>query len=71
MLPRPLLGDLPGLPSQDVATDPKRYLILLGVGFLVALTGHLTRTKTLIAAGVGLIFLATVLLPLYFQLSSG
>ena len=64
MLP---LGDLPGLPSQDVATDPKRYLILLAVGFLIAVLGHLTRTKTLIASGLALIFLATFVLPLYFH----
>jgi hypothetical protein len=66
MLP---LGDLPGLPSQDVATDPKRYLILLGVGFVIALLGHMTRTKTLIASGIALIFLATFVLPLYFHFS--
>jgi hypothetical protein len=64
------LGDLPGLPSQDVATDPKRYLILFAVGFAIALLGHMTRTKTLIAAGIALIFLATFLLPLYFHFSS-
>jgi hypothetical protein len=64
------LGDLPGLPSQDVATDPKRYLILLGVGFVIALLGHMTRTKTLIAAGIALIFLATFLLPLYFHFTT-
>jgi hypothetical protein len=69
MLPGLPLGELPGLPSQEEATDPKRYLILLGIGFGVALLGHLTRTKTLIAAGLGLVFLATFLLPLYFHFS--
>jgi hypothetical protein len=64
-------GTLPGLPSEDAATDPKRYLILLGVGFIVAVIGHLTRTKTLIAAGLALIFLATFALPLYFHFHSG
>jgi hypothetical protein len=67
MLP---LGALPGLPSQDAATDPKRYLILLAVGFVVALLGHMTKTKTLIAAGIALIFLATFILPLYFHFQS-
>ena len=64
-------GDLPALPSQDVATDPKRYLILFALGFLIALFGHLTRTKTLIAVGLALIFVATVLLPLYFHFGNG
>ena len=66
-----MLGELPGLPSQDVATDPKRYLMLLGIGFVIAVLGHLTRTKTLIAVGLALIFLATFILPLYFHFSSG
>jgi CHASE2 domain-containing sensor protein len=64
-------GDLPALPSQDVATDPKRYLILFALGFLIALFGHLTRSKTLIAVGLALIFVATVLLPLYFHFGNG
>jgi hypothetical protein len=67
----PPLGELPGLPSQDVATDPKRYVILLGIGFVVALVGHLTRTKTLIAVGLALIFMATFILPLYFHFHTG
>jgi hypothetical protein len=66
----PPLGELPGLPSQDAATDPKRYLILLGIGFVIAVFGHLTRTKTLIAVGLALVFLATVILPLYFHFST-
>jgi hypothetical protein len=70
MLPRLPPADLPGLPSQDVATDPKRYLILLGVGFVIALLGHMTRTKTLIAVGIALIFLATFVLPLYFHFTT-
>ena len=65
-----VVSDLPGLPSQDVATDPKRYLLLLGVGFVIAVLGHMTRTKTLIAAGIALIFLATFILPLYFHFSA-
>jgi hypothetical protein len=64
-------GTLPGLPSEDVATDPKRYLILLGIGFVIAVLGHLTRTKTLIAVGLALIFMATFALPLYFHFSNG
>jgi hypothetical protein len=70
-LPHPVLGALPGLPGQGAETDPKRYIILLGVGFVIAVLGHLTRTKTLIAVGLALIFLATFLLPLYFHFSSG
>jgi len=65
-----LFADLPGLPSESAGTDPKRYLVLLGVGFVIAVLGHLTRTKTLIAVGLALIFLATLILPLYFHFSN-
>jgi CHASE2 domain-containing sensor protein len=65
-----LFADLPGLPSESAGTDPKRYLILLAVGFVIAVLGHLTRTKTLIAVGLALIFLATLILPLYFHFSN-
>jgi hypothetical protein len=65
-----LIADLPGLPSESAGTDPKRYVILLAIGFVIAVLGHLTRTKTLIAVGLALIFLATFLLPLYFHFSS-
>jgi hypothetical protein len=44
--------------------DPAPLIILLGVGFLVGIAGHLTKTKSLIIIGIGLIFLATFILPL-------
>jgi hypothetical protein len=37
---------------------------------VIAVLGHLTRTKTLIAVGLALIFLATLILPLYFHFSN-
>jgi hypothetical protein len=45
--------------------------MLLGIGFVIAVLGHLTRTKTLIAVGLALIFLATFILPLYFHFHNG
>jgi hypothetical protein len=56
-------------PDSSVGTDPKPYLILFGVGFLTAVLGHLFKVKLLIAVGILMVFLATVLLPLYLQLS--
>jgi len=51
-------------PSPDFGTDPRPFVALMLVGFIVGIAGHLTRTKALIALGIGLIFLGTFLLPL-------
>ena len=55
-------------PDSKFGTDPKPYLILFGVGFLIAVLGHIFKFKTMIATGIFMVFLATVLLPLYVQL---
>jgi hypothetical protein len=57
-------------PDQGLQADPKPYLILFGAGFLVAVLGHLTRTRFLIALGVIMVFLATLILPLAYALSN-
>jgi hypothetical protein len=41
----------------------------MGIGFLVGTAGHIVRSKTIVAAGVLMIFLATVLLPLTAHVS--
>jgi hypothetical protein len=40
------------------------YLTLMLVGFLVGISGHLTRSRWLVAIGIMLVFLATVVFPL-------
>jgi hypothetical protein len=55
-------------PDQRFATDPKPYLILFGIGFAVAVLGHLFKVKTMIALGILMIFLATVAIPLVTRL---
>jgi hypothetical protein len=40
------------------------FIALLALGFLVGVIGHITKSRTAVAIGVGLIFLTTVLLPL-------
>ena len=35
-----------------------------GLGFVVGVAGHLTKTRSLVVIGIGLIFLATFVLPL-------
>ena len=45
------------------------YLYLMLAGFVVGIAGHLFRLKTLIGAGIAMIALATLLLPLALVLS--
>lgn len=44
--------------------SPRGYIVLMGLGFLIGTFGHVIRSKPVVAAGITLIFLATVLLPL-------
>jgi hypothetical protein len=44
--------------------DPFPLIALMGLGFAVGVIGHLTRTRSLVIIGIGLIFLATFVLPL-------
>jgi hypothetical protein len=47
-----------------VSTDPLPFIALMGLGFVIGVAGHLYRSKTAIATGIGMIFVATILLPL-------
>jgi hypothetical protein len=40
------------------------YLSLMVLGFLVGIVGHLSRSRWLVAIGVLMVFLATVIFPL-------
>jgi hypothetical protein len=44
-------------------------LALIGLGFLVGIVGHVLRRGAVIATGIGLIFLGSLLLPLAVYLS--
>ncbi|MEX2253295.1 MAG: hypothetical protein WD649_04015 [Thermoleophilaceae bacterium] len=58
-------GDLPEQ-TGDFSVSPTYFIVLLGVGFLIGTAGHLFKSRTMIATGVLLIFLATLALPLAY-----
>jgi hypothetical protein len=67
-----LIADVLPIPRNfEFSPDPAPYLALFAIGFLVAVVGHIATSKTLIAAGLLMIFMSTVLLPLAIFLSSG
>ena len=49
--------------------SPLPFIALMGLGFVVGVAGHVYGSKTAIATGIGMIFLATLLLPLGLYLS--
>jgi hypothetical protein len=56
-------------PSPEFGANPTPFVVMMGVGFIVALAGHVVRSRTLVATGIGLIFLATFLLPLVLNIA--
>jgi F0F1-type ATP synthase assembly protein I len=56
-------------PSPSFGASPWPFVVLMLAGFLTGILGHLARSKTLVATGIGMVFLATFLLPLLINLS--
>lgn len=44
--------------------SPLPFIALMGLGFVVGAAGHVYKSKAAVATGIGMIFLATLLLPL-------
>jgi hypothetical protein len=63
-----LPDDGPGQ-SGDFRVSPTFFLVLLGLGFLIGTVGHIVKSRTLVAAGILLIFAATVFLPIAYTVS--
>jgi hypothetical protein len=57
------------LDTSPYDISPRAYIALMGIGFIVGTAGHVVRSKPMVAAGVLMIFLATVLLPLTAHVS--
>jgi hypothetical protein len=63
-----LPDDGPGQ-SGDFQVSPRFFLVLLGLGFLIGTVGHIVKSRTLVAAGILLIFAATIFLPIAYTVS--
>jgi hypothetical protein len=67
-----ILADVLPIPRNfEFSPNPEPYLILFGAGFAVAALGHLSSSKTLVAAGLLMITMSTVLLPLAMYFGAG
>jgi hypothetical protein len=56
--------------SGDFRVSPTFFLVLLGLGFLIGTLGHIIKSRTLVIAGILLIFAATIFVPLAYTLSN-
>ena len=64
-----LLADVLPIPNNfEFSPDPQPYIAIFGIGFMVAIVGHIAQAKWLIATGLLMIFLSTVLLPIAIYL---
>jgi hypothetical protein len=56
-------------PSQSGGFEisPNVFFAIFGVGFLLGMIGHVVKSRTLVAAGIALVFLATFLIPVALQ----
>jgi len=58
-----ILAQLPDLKAPggegDFPVSPSLFFILFGIGFVVGVLGSLTRSRTLLAAGIGVVFVST------------
>ena len=55
--------------TGDFRVSPTFLIVLLGLGFLVGTIGHIYKSKVLQAAGILLIFAATIFLPIAYSVS--
>lgn len=54
----------------DFRVSPTFFLVLVVAGFLVGTFGHIIKSKTVVLAGVAMIFSGTVLLPLALAIAN-
>jgi hypothetical protein len=55
--------------SGEFRVSPTFFLVLLGLGFVIGTVGHVYKSRTLQAAGILLIFAATIFLPIAYSVS--
>ena len=44
--------------------SPAPFVVLMGLGFRIGTVGHIYQSRIMVATGIGLILVATLLLPL-------
>jgi hypothetical protein len=56
-------------PAPDFGANPKPYVMMMVLGFVIGIAGHIFRFRPLVAIGVLLIFLGTFVFPLAINIA--
>ena len=56
--------------SGDFRVSPTFFVVVLLLGLVIGTFGHVVKSRTLVALGIGLVFSATVALPVVVALSN-
>ena len=67
MVTLPLLSIFDETPTYGASPWP--FIVMMLVGFVIGIFGHISKTRALVALGIGLIFLGTFVIPLIINLS--
>jgi hypothetical protein len=58
-------------PSPEFGANPTPFVMMMVAGFVIGVAGHVVRSRSTVALGIGLIFLATFVLPLLSNIARG
>jgi hypothetical protein len=56
-------------PSPEFGANPTPFVMMMVAGFVIGVAGHVVRSRSTVALGIGLIFLATFVLPLLVNIA--
>jgi uncharacterized membrane protein YedE/YeeE len=56
-------------PSPQFGANPTPFVLMMVAGFVIGVAGHVMRSRSTVALGIGLIFLATFVLPLLLNIA--
>lgn len=56
--------------TGDFEVSPSFLIALLALGFVIGTLGHIIKSRTLVAAGVILVFAATLFIPIALSVSN-
>ena len=59
----------PGGSDGSPGISPGTLIAVLGTGFLIAIAGHVVRSRVAVAFGIALVFGATVVVPVLARLA--
>jgi uncharacterized membrane protein YedE/YeeE len=65
----PLLAAFFYDPSPEFGANPTPFVLMMVAGFVIGVAGHVMRSRSIVALGIGLIFLATFVLPLLVNIA--